>query len=129
MNALVHCIYTSIATPLIRDASVEELLAQARGANAQADITGILLYVDRGFFQVLEGHPLRVERVFAKIGHVPRHERMTQIISEPIARRAFTQWTIGFPKVYDREVRAIIGANDFFSSRACLDGFESGRAK
>jgi Sensors of blue-light using FAD len=114
---------------LFRDDGIEELLATARAANAEADITGMLLYVDRGFFQVLEGHPLRIERVFAKIGADPRHERVTQIINEPIARRTFGQWTMGYPKLENQELRSIIGSNDFFSERSCLDGLETGRAK
>jgi hypothetical protein len=129
MEPLAHCIYSSIATPLFRDDDVEELLARARTANAEADITGMLLYVDRGFFQVLEGHPLRIESIFAKIGADPRHERVTQIIYEPIARRTFAQWTMGYPNLENRELRAIIGSNDFFSARSCLDGLETGRAK
>jgi hypothetical protein len=54
---------------------------------------------------------------------------VTKIISEPIVRRAFGQWTMGFPNIENREVHAILGTNDFFSSRSCLDGLESGRAK
>jgi hypothetical protein len=129
MQPLAHCIYSSVATPLFRDDGVEELLAQARSANAEADITGMLLYVDRGFFQVLEGHPLRIKPVFAKISADPRHERVTQIIYEPIARRTFGQWTMGYPSLENRELHAIIGINDFFSGRSCLDGLETGRAK
>jgi len=129
MQPLAHCIYSSVATSLFRDDGVEELLAQARTANAEADITGMLLYVDRGFFQVLEGHPLRIEPIFAKIGADPRHERVTQIIYEPIARRTFGQWTMGYPNLENRELHALIGSNDFFSGRSCLDGLETGRAK
>jgi hypothetical protein len=129
MQPLAHYIYSSVATPLFRDDGVGELLARARTANAEADITGMLLYVDRGFFQVLEGHPLRIEPVFAKIGADPRHERVTQIIYEPIARRTFGQWTMGYPNLENRELHAIIGSNDFFSGRSCLDGLETGRAK
>src|ERR1700722_12926426 len=129
MQPLAHCIYSSIATSQFHDDAVTELLAQARSANAEADITGMLLYVDRGFFQVLEGHPLRIESVFAKIGADPRHERVTQIIYEPIARRTFGQWTMGYPNLENRELHALIGSNDFFSGRSCLDGLETGRAK
>jgi hypothetical protein len=129
MHPLAHCIYSSIATPLFREDGIEDLLAKARMANAEADITGMLLYVDRGFFQVLEGHPLRIEPLFAKIGVDPRHERVTRIIHEPIARRVFGQWTMGHPNVENRELRALLGTNDFFASRSCLDGLESGRAK
>ncbi len=89
----------------------------------------MLLYVDRGFFQVLEGHPIRIESIFAKIGADPRHERVTQIIYEPIARRTFAQWTMGYPKLENRELRAIVGGNDFFSEGSCLDGLQTGRAK
>jgi hypothetical protein len=129
MHPLAHCIYSSIATPVFQEDGIEDLLAKAREANAEADITGMLLYVDRGFFQVLEGHPLHIERVFAKIGTDPRHERVTQIIYEPIARRVFGQWTMGHPSLEKLELRTLIGTNDFFSSRSCLDGLESGRAK
>jgi hypothetical protein len=129
MHPLVHCIYSSIATLLFREDGIEDLLAKARAANAEADITGMLLYVDGGFFQVLEGHPLRIEPLFAKIGTDPRHERVTQIIYEPIARRVFGRWTMGHPNLENRELRAVIGMNDFFSSRSCLGGLESGRAK
>jgi hypothetical protein len=129
MQPLAHCIYSSVATPLFRDDGVEELLAQARTANAEADITGMLLYVNRGFFQVLEGHPLRIESVFAKIGRDPRHDHVTQIIYEPIARRTFGQWTMGYPDLEKQELHAILGSNDFFSARSCLDGLEAGRAK
>ena len=89
----------------------------------------MLLYVDRGFFQVLEGHPLRIEPLFAKIGADSRHDRVTQIIYEPIRRRTFGQWTMGYPKLENRELHAIIGSNDFFSAHSCLDGLETGRAK
>ena len=41
MQPLAHYIYSSVATPLFRDDGVEELLAQARTANAEADITGM----------------------------------------------------------------------------------------
>ena len=129
MLPLVHCIYSSTATPQFRDDGLDVLLAQARTANADADITGMLLYVDRGFFQVLEGHPLRIEPLFQKIGADSRHDRVTQIIYEPIRRRTFGQWTMGYPKLENRELHAIIGSNDFFSGRSCLDGLESGRAK
>src|ERR1700691_5640742 len=112
MQPLAHCIYSSVATPLFRDDGVEELLAQARRANAEADITGMLLYVNRGFFQVLEGHRIRIESVFAKIGADPRHDRVTQIIYEPIARRTFGQWTMGYPNPENRELCAILGTND-----------------
>jgi Sensors of blue-light using FAD len=129
MHTLAQCIYSSVATPLFRDDGVEALLARARVANAQADVTGILLYIGRGIFQVLEGHPLRAEKVFAKIGPDPRHERVIKILSEAIVRRAFCQWTMGSPNLENQEVRAIPRTNDFFSSRSCLDGLESGRAK
>jgi hypothetical protein len=55
MHTLVQCIYSSVATPLFRDDGVEELLVRARVANAQADVTGILLYIGRGFFRFLKG--------------------------------------------------------------------------
>jgi hypothetical protein len=36
---------------------------------------------------------------------------------------------MGYPKLENRELRAIVGGNDFFSEGSCLDGLQTGRAK
>ena len=68
---LIHLVYVSVATkPLARE-ELLALLAVARRINEPLGVTGILLYVDETFFQVLEvphakRHGHRIENLIRK---------------------------------------------------------------
>ena len=97
--------------------------------NAKCDVTGMLLYQSQSFFQVLEGDRSTVDALFGKIASDPRHTRVTRVILEPIPERAFANWTMGYPRVTEKELAQIPGLNDFFGrSRSYLELGE-GKAK
>jgi Sensors of blue-light using FAD len=131
MAALIHVIYASIGTQEFSFAQLTDLLNKAREANARADLTGMLLYseTDRSFFQVLEGEPEEIDRLYAKLLVDARHTRVTLIIREPIPRRTFGQWTMGFTSVTRPQLKGIPGLNDFFREGSCLVDLDPGRAK
>jgi hypothetical protein len=127
--SLVHCIYSSQST---HDFTVEELtalLANAREANARQGISGMLLHCDGSFFQILEGERAAVDAVFERIANDPRHTRVTRIIHEPIPRRFFGDWTMGFAGTDPAELEAIEGLNDFFDQGRCLADIDAGRSR
>jgi Sensors of blue-light using FAD len=126
---LIHCIYTSSATHGFAEAQLPELLERARAKNALHGITGMLLYVERSFFQVLEGEPGEVDAIYRSIEKDPRHHRMVQIIREPIARRSFEDWSMGFAAIGRAEAAGLVGENDFFGDAECFERIQSGRAK
>jgi hypothetical protein len=129
MADLIHRIYASAA---VRDFSAEELtelLKVARGNNARLGITGLLLYVEGNFFQVLEGDPAAVGLIYESIGRDKRHTRVTQIISESISRRAFTEWSMGFLSLSQEQLAEILGAKDFFNWSQSLQPMLNGRAR
>lgn len=129
MGQLIHCIYASKAAPSFREHAIPDLLEAARRNNAKRGITGMLLYVERNFFQVLEGDESTVGEVFELIRRDTRHGRVTQIIREPIFERAFSEWTMGFANVDLTQVRSHIGENDFFADATCLEQLSPGRAR
>ncbi|MEO6080473.1 MAG: BLUF domain-containing protein [Steroidobacteraceae bacterium] len=129
MPQLVHCIYASRASPSFEEHDIPALLEAARRNNASLGITGVLLYVEGNFFQVLEGEAAAVAEVFGRIRDDNRHGRVTQIISEPIFERVFTDWTMGFANVNFAELKSHIGENDFFTSATCLEQLGPGRAR
>jgi hypothetical protein len=129
MSDLNHCIYASAASPEFRESEIPALLDAARARNASAGITGMLLYVEGSFFQILEGSHASVQATFSRIQSDPRHLRVTQIIREPIARRHFGEWTMGFSTAALLDMGEIIGENDFFTDASCLMRLDSGRAK
>jgi hypothetical protein len=129
MNSLIHCIYSSRATASFSEAELRALLEAARRKNALHGVTGMLLYVERSFFQVLEGDKEAVDTTFRVISSDPRHTRVTQIIREPLARRQFGEWTTGFVTSSLAHLSDLLGENDFFQDAGCLEQLGSGRAK
>jgi hypothetical protein len=129
MSSLIHCVYCSASTRSFGAADLEELLRLARLNNARAGLTGMLLYAEGSFFQVLEGPVEAVDALYSKIELDTRHARMTQIIHEPIQRRLFEEWTMGFSAMSRKEMETMPGTNDFFGQGKCFIDLDAGRAK
>jgi Sensors of blue-light using FAD len=137
---LIHCIYSSASvTADFKPADLAALLEVCRRDNAAADISGMLLYRDGTFFQVLEGDRPVVDALFDKIALDKRHCRTAKIISEAIPERDFAAWTMGYPKISPKEQASVPGLNDFFTrgksfldlgegrTRTLLAAFKSGK--
>jgi hypothetical protein len=127
---LVHCIYCSASTKgAFSPADLETLLAECREKNSKAGLTGMLLYRDGTFFQVLEGDRPVVEDLLERLRKDKRHQRLTKIIMESIEERAFTQWTMGYARISKRELAEIPGLSDFFTQGRSYMELGEGRAK
>jgi hypothetical protein len=126
---LIHCIYASHAGVAIGEAEVQQLLARARSNNIANGITGMLLFIEGSFFQVLEGDAAVVDTTFEIISKDARHDRITKIIREPIAQRNFGDWSMGFAAVERSHAQRLVGENDFFASAECLERINPGRAR
>ncbi|WP_043459657.1 BLUF domain-containing protein [Azohydromonas australica] len=125
---LIHCIYASAAARGLPISELTTLLHAARRRNAQLDITGMLLYAEGSFFQVLEGPAAVVDALFAQIQTDARHEQVTLIIREPITRRTFADWTMGFDTASREELDGLSGVNDFLGSARSFIEIDAGRA-
>ena len=72
------------------------LLKQARTANAAVDVTGVLLYHEGMFVQMLEGPPAAVESIMSRITLDRRHNGITYLASGHVAgARIFPDWRMG----------------------------------
>lgn len=129
MNDLIHCVYASKASPKFRERELPVLLAKARDTNLRRAVTGMLLYIEGSFFQVLEGPQRAVDELYASISEDERHIRVTRIIREPIFERDFGEWTMGYASLGVTEVAQQLGENDFFTGRSCWEQMNPGRAK
>jgi hypothetical protein len=75
---------------------LRDILGTARTFNPSQGITGMLLYRDRFFIQVLEGEQEPVEALFKKIARDPRHMNVLMVYNSPIEKRSFEKWSMGF---------------------------------
>jgi hypothetical protein len=89
-------IYTSQATLAFTDDDLLALLSWSRQWNKQHDITGVLLYGDQEFVQVIEGSVEAVDELYSHLRRDIRHHNLTILAYGPIARRRFVQWSMGF---------------------------------
>jgi hypothetical protein len=105
------------------------LLQKARVENERLQLTGMLLYSDGNFFQVLEGEPDSVDGMYKKLHLDKRHHQLTMVVREPIAKRYFADWSMGFSSVTPEELSEVDGLNDFFHDGSCFVGLDSDRAK
>jgi len=93
----------------MNDDDLVSLLRQARARNDRHRITGMLLYKDGHFMQVLEGEEASVEKVFADILKDRRHKSVDKLRSEYIQYRNFPDWTMGFANVDNLDPSTVPG--------------------
>lgn len=67
-------VYVSSATTLFSQAELIALLESSRQKNAMAGLSGILLYHDGNFMQLLEGAESSVQSTYESIARDPRHQ-------------------------------------------------------
>lgn len=89
-------VYQSRASSDIGPEEIEKILAVSRRNNRRAGLSGLLVYHEGDFLQVLEGPPEDVERVFAVIRNDPRHYRVNVIVDHAVRRRSFGNWEMAF---------------------------------
>jgi hypothetical protein len=93
---LYQIIYSSeSATPMQMD-DLEDILESARESNAEAGITGALVYVDGFFLQILEGEARAVQELMTRISKDVRHETVTVLQQGEIPTTVFTDWKMAY---------------------------------
>jgi hypothetical protein len=110
----LYClVYTSIANKKMSDDDLEDLLKKIRKKNETRHVTGMLLYLDPFFMQVLEGEEAMVNDLFNLIKQDSRHHKVSLIYKKPIEERYFSNWTMGFSKISHENIAIMEGFSDF----------------
>jgi Sensors of blue-light using FAD len=88
--------YVSSAIQPFSSHELRDLLEQCNGNNRKLDVTGMLLYKDGNFMQVLEGEEPSVRKVHETIGRDPRHRGLITLLQGITPERQFPEWSMGF---------------------------------
>ena len=120
---LVQCIYCSASAPgAFGRNELPELLEECRTNNAKCDITGILLYHNQSFFQVLEGDRSVVEALFEKVASDSRHTRVTRDHPGTHLRARIRRLDYGLPSHQQEGAERHSRLERFLRSRVLLPG-------
>jgi blue light- and temperature-responsive anti-repressor len=128
-HQLIQVVYCSAATNALTRDEIENLLRVSQRRNKTLGITGMLLCAGRSFLQVIEGEKKKVDQLVSSIEKDHRHRNITVIIREPIAKRSFGDWTMGYADLKKVDVETIVGINDFFLQDEPLTTIDHGRAR
>jgi len=79
------------------------ILEEARHYNIINNLTGVLLYEEGEFVQILEGNKDDLDLVFKKICASQKHYDIEMILDAPIGGRAFSDWSMGYIKMASDE--------------------------
>ena len=103
-------LYVSNTSRDLAPAELNQILAVSRANNVALDVTGLLLFIDGGFLQILEGEERTVRELFDRIAADPRHWN-TRILLDRESPRAFGGWSMGFerPGAADPETAGMFG--------------------
>lgn len=93
---MYNLLYTSSSIVEADQEVLNQILQTARVNNEQLGITGILLYSEGSFVQLLEGEEAEVKQTFDKISRDPRHHNIELVIEANATDRYFPQWQMGF---------------------------------
>lgn len=93
---MICLMYVSFARTGVTVPDVKDLVGRSARENARFGITGVLLYHDGLFMQVLEGPEADVDRLMANIRKDHRHHSVNVLYRHGIARRYFATWSMGY---------------------------------
>ena len=101
-ETVLQLVYASAASVEFDEGDLIELLRRARRNNEELGVTGMLLFHEGSFIQVLEGPPDVVEALYDEIMRDPRHGDHTLIYRCEQSERCFASWSMGFEHVLSR---------------------------
>ncbi|WP_046243805.1 BLUF domain-containing protein, partial [Hymenobacter terrenus] len=94
--SLHYLSYQSVALQPFSDEALQDLLAKARVYNIAHQVSGMLLYRDGQFVQVLEGEEDVLRELYTKIQRDPRHTNVVTLVDEPLPQRKFSAWSMAY---------------------------------
>lgn len=112
---MITVVYVSSAVLLMSPTDLLDLLRNSRERNHVAQITGMLLYRDGNFMQVLEGEERVVDALQERIRRDPRHRGMIGLLRQRLAERAFGDWSMGFRNLHELDERERVQVNPFLA--------------
>jgi hypothetical protein len=89
-------IYSSQATAAMSLTDLEEILVDARTGNERRNVTGVLVYVDGVFLQILEGEKEALRGLMRSIASDSRHTAVKVFHEAEVDGPTFKSWRMAY---------------------------------
>lgn len=107
--ALRRIIYTSQALEPFSKRDFLDMLHESRAYNSIDNISGVLMYGNGTFIQIIEGEQENVNDLFTRILRDSRHKEVKLILDSFVDSRYFSNWAMGSADFDDPELSFIPG--------------------
>jgi len=97
--------YVSSAVLQFRESTLQDLVEQCQADNKRLGVTGVLVYSDGNFMQVIEGPDLVTHALYDQIKRDNRHRDVTSINTQPLEVREFQDWSMAHNIIPTRTLR------------------------
>lgn len=116
-------VYCSRAAEGVDEAEVGRIVEAAQQRNLVLGITGVLVFGNGVFFQLIEGPPAQIQKLVAKLHDDPRHSDVVVLDrSEETRERLYPDWEM--ERVEADDIRTVLedalGSNEDDSNVAAL---------
>ncbi|MFZ9154310.1 MAG: BLUF domain-containing protein [Polynucleobacter sp.] len=121
---LIQSVYTSAAMQPMPKSKLYKILVDSRVNNKLADVTGLLVYVDGNFLQVLEGEQEVVTALLEKISKDRRHKDVKVVYKTSIENRTFNSWQMAYISPSPRELATWAGLKNTTTLESTFETLE-----
>jgi len=86
---------------------LQGMIEKARVSNLSNDITGLLIKLEGGYIQYVEGHKNHIVMLYEKLLRDERHHSLELLKRGNIEKRRFGKWSMLFQNVTKEQIRDI----------------------
>lgn len=104
---LTYILYQSDRKPICTEAEIQKILASCKKNNSHKDITGMLIYTNNKFMQMLEGDYNAITELYNKIKQDQRHHHVVSISLGMLKKRNFPGWAMALKEVDKKHLTII----------------------
>ncbi|WP_347160153.1 BLUF domain-containing protein [Pontibacter chitinilyticus] len=109
---LYFLLYQSNVCPSLTASDLDHILQVSRRNNERYGITGLLLYVEDMFVQLLEGEEQVVQQLYQTIEQDQRHAKSLVLAEDSLLQRNFPNWSMGLRSLSFEELHQKTGFRD-----------------
>ncbi|MBP2833668.1 BLUF domain-containing protein [Aquimarina sp. U1-2] len=93
--------YVSTVHPDVSSTDISQLMDYVRTYNNTIGLTGILMYSEGNFFQVLEGEEKLVKMMFERIKQDSKHYNIIKMLDSQMNTNSFSEYHSSFTVIAD----------------------------
>jgi hypothetical protein len=109
---MYYLVYISYTVGHIEEKDLEKILDQSKTNNQKLGLTGLLLFIEDKFIQVLEGEKQVVKDLYEVIQKDKRHRNVSTLIEGNIDKRNYPDWSMAFKSMTGDQIKQNTGFED-----------------